>query len=429
MHDNKTLRYLLGFTSIIIAICSASFSVYGLSLIFSGIAIAIMIMASVIELGKIVAVAFLYQRWRTINLGLRFFLGIMIVGAMTVTSLGIFGILSSGYEKAAIELNSQSSQIDLLNNKKSYFVSQIKNLENQKSFYEQRALQLSALRKNQEQRLDNIYQINSNTKSGIPNKSDKSTISLIKQTNIDIDSANKKADKIISKISQLNDSIQLIDEKMQLVIINNNKIGLDPLKYLSRISSNSIDSFIKWFIILLLSIFDPFAVILLMSFNQMDLDKHKVIEETKEKSSLFKKLITKLENKKDKSAEDNFNENIFTEENLKENNNNLIINESISENQNELEKNIENVNKNIYIEENKEEAKLKQNEQINLQEKEGDIKFEMNTTNKMETEENADDFKSAEELEKIAIEISKQYEKERLEGGTQMQPDGGMRPK
>ncbi len=273
MNDNKVLRFFVGFTAFVIAVCSAAFSVYGLSLIFAGIAIAIMIMASVIELGKVVSVAFLYQRWRTINWLFRFILGIMILAGMTVTSAGIFGILSSGYEKAAVELNSQENQISLLNNKKTYFVSQIKNLEIQKSFNEQRAIQLSTLRKSQEQRLDKLVD---------DKRSSTSTIGLIKQSNIDIDSANQKVDRIMLKISSLNDSIQVTDEKIQSVTLTNNRVGLDPLKYLSRTTKTSSDNSVKWFIALLISIFDPMAIMLLMAFNQMNLDKNKSEKEEKE---------------------------------------------------------------------------------------------------------------------------------------------------
>ena len=123
LKNNRTLQFFVGFTAILIAICSAAFSVYGLSLIFAGIATLIIIMGSVVELGKIVSVAFLYQRWRTIKLLFRTIFGILILAGMAVTSAGIFGILSSGYEKAAVELTTQISQIDLLNNKKVYFSS------------------------------------------------------------------------------------------------------------------------------------------------------------------------------------------------------------------------------------------------------------------------------------------------------------------
>jgi hypothetical protein len=301
LHDNKTLRYLVGFTAIVIALCSAAFSVYGLSLMFAGIAVIMMIMGSVIELGKVVAVAYLYQRWKTINWVFRGLMALMIVGAMAVTSTGIFGILSSGYEKAAVEMTSQSNEISLLNNKKTYFVSQIKNLETQKTFYEQRAIQLSTLRKNQEERLDKLT---------TDKRSSSSTDKLIKQSNIDIDSANKRVDGIMLKVNQLNDSIQSTDQKIQTVTLTNNNSSLDPLKYLSRTVNESADKFVKWFIILLIFIFDPFAIVLLMAFNQMNLDKNHKNEVVKEEKEPIFNKFKKFFKKKEKLIEPHIEEPI-----------------------------------------------------------------------------------------------------------------------
>jgi hypothetical protein len=430
MQDNKVLRFLVGFTAIAIAICSASFSIYGLSLIFSGISAAVIVMASVIELGKIVSVAFLYQRWKTINWAFRSILGVMIITCMIITSAGIFGILSSGYEISSVELNTQENKISLLNNKKTYYLSQIKNLESQKLFYEQRAIQLASQRSSQERRLDSL---------NARNRSEKSTLDLINKANIDIDSANKKIDRIILKTTSLNDSIQKTDEIIQTVIIDNNKARLDPLKYLSRITSNSMDNIIKWLIALFISIFDPAAVVLLMAFSQMTLDKSRInknIPEKKESSSTKQRKKKDVKINNDISTIDlkediNIDENNF--ESLKKNAYIYTIKEKDLEqlnsekpdNKSELDS-PKNISTPDFIEINN-HTPYDPPAEVNLSEKL--IKeTEMNTTNNMENNQEIPVEKIQENTaEKEVIEILKTFDPPRP-ATTHMNPDGGMVP-
>jgi hypothetical protein len=95
----------------------------------------------------------------------------------------------------------------------------------------------------------------------------------------------------------LNDSIQSTDQKIQKVTLTNNNVGLDPLKYLSRTINESADKAVKWFIILLISIFDPMAIMLLMAFNQMNLDKQEPSGIANEKEPLLDRIKKKFKKK------------------------------------------------------------------------------------------------------------------------------------
>ena len=101
-----------------IAMSAAYFSVVGIASIFAASYIPAIVMATGLEAGKLVAASYLYRYWRITPLPLRGVLGIFIVVLMFVTSVGIFGFLSQGYQKTSeamriltVELDSYQSEI------------------------------------------------------------------------------------------------------------------------------------------------------------------------------------------------------------------------------------------------------------------------------------------------------------------------------
>ncbi len=74
-------KHLVIFTSLLIAGCAAYFSVYGIGLLFSGATIAAMIMASSLELGKLVTTSWLFRYWNKANILMRTYM--IIVDSIT----------------------------------------------------------------------------------------------------------------------------------------------------------------------------------------------------------------------------------------------------------------------------------------------------------------------------------------------------------
>lgn len=84
------------------------YSIAGLAAIFAGAAIPIMIMGSVLEVGKLVTASWLYQNWKNSPRFLKYYLSIAVIVLMFITSMGIFGYLS----KAHVEQTAPSSLIE-----------------------------------------------------------------------------------------------------------------------------------------------------------------------------------------------------------------------------------------------------------------------------------------------------------------------------
>lgn len=123
----KVFTLLIGGAALFIAGCAAYFSVRGIALTFGAVSaftIPIIIMASSLEFGKLIAASFLYRHWNTCNKTLRTYLSFAVVLLVFITSAGIYGYLSQafeqtlnqveGYEKEIVSLQRQQTEYDRL---------------------------------------------------------------------------------------------------------------------------------------------------------------------------------------------------------------------------------------------------------------------------------------------------------------------------
>jgi hypothetical protein len=98
----RFLAFLVLISALAIAGCAAYFSIVGLTLLFVGSGVSIVVMGTALEVGKFIAVTFLKQKWEEIGLALKFYLITATVVLMFITSIGIYGYLSAGYNATSI---------------------------------------------------------------------------------------------------------------------------------------------------------------------------------------------------------------------------------------------------------------------------------------------------------------------------------------
>ena len=101
----------LGLSALFIAGCAAFFSVFGIGKLFSGAFIAVVIMASSLEIGKLVTASFLYRYWDKINLLQKVYMAAATIMLILITSAGIFGYLSNAYQGATVEFEKQTTAL------------------------------------------------------------------------------------------------------------------------------------------------------------------------------------------------------------------------------------------------------------------------------------------------------------------------------
>ena len=108
---SKSFPKLVGLSALLIAGSAAFFSVFGLSKLFAGAQLAVIIMAGSLEFGKLVAASFLYRYWTNINLLHRTYMTIATIILVLITSAGIFGFLSNAYQGATVTFEKESTAL------------------------------------------------------------------------------------------------------------------------------------------------------------------------------------------------------------------------------------------------------------------------------------------------------------------------------
>ena len=111
------LSILTFITSLAIAAVAAWYSIIGLTTIFSAAVVPIIIMGVVLEIGKLVAAAWVYQNWKETNVLLKSYLVSAIVVLMLITSMGIYGFLSKSHIDAGINTTEISVKLERLDNR------------------------------------------------------------------------------------------------------------------------------------------------------------------------------------------------------------------------------------------------------------------------------------------------------------------------
>jgi|TARA_B100001094_G_scaffold326854_1_gene383810 hypothetical protein len=104
-------------TALSISAVAIYYSIAGLAAIFAAAAIPIMIMGTVLEVGKLVTASWLYQNWKAAGLAIKTYLSIAVVVLMLITSMGIFGFLSKAHVEQSSLGSTQQVKLDNINEK------------------------------------------------------------------------------------------------------------------------------------------------------------------------------------------------------------------------------------------------------------------------------------------------------------------------
>jgi hypothetical protein len=252
--------YIMLAMALIVAGCAGYFSVWGLSQLFAGASTAVIIMASGLEIGKIITTTALHRYWNKISGMLRFYLTTSVLVLMLITSAGIYGFLSNAYQKTANKLEIHEGEISVFENKKDLFKT---NIDDNNKIIEQknkRIDQLSQLRSNQESRLD----------AATNNRNRNGARSDIENSNNEIQKLYAEVDGLNQKNSSLNDSIGKYNTMVLEMKANSDIAGeVGPLKYISELTGTPMSKVVNFLILLLIFVFDPLAVALVLMTNKV----------------------------------------------------------------------------------------------------------------------------------------------------------------
>ena len=277
----KFRTLLLGLSALFVAFNAAFFSVSGLSKLFAGAAFSVIIMASSLELAKLITASYLYNYWEKINKSFRIYLSGAVFILILITSLGIYGFLTSAFQDTFNQFSIKEKQLAFLEQKEKFWNDDVIRYDEELNRISSNISTLSNAK------VSNIQVRDTSVSSGF--RSTISTTELrISQKRIEVEEENRKG--VQSKREVAADSLQSIQLNILKVESSEGVSSeLGPLQYLSGLLDKPMDVIINWFILIIIFVFDPLAVALVIAFsNALKVDKGVVdIKKVVEKRTLY----------------------------------------------------------------------------------------------------------------------------------------------
>jgi hypothetical protein len=270
----KIRTLLLGLSALFIAFNAAFFSVTGLAKLFAGASLSVILMASSLELAKLIVAGYLYNYWEKINKGFRIYLLGATFILVLITSLGIYGFLTSAFQDTFKTYSVTSKEKVFLQQKEKFWEDDVARYEKELERISENISTLSSAKSQQIQYTD---------KDGTVRNSVSTAELRAAQSRITEEEKNRK--EVQSKRQVAADSLQSIQLQI-LQIDTNTEVGseLGPLEYLSGLLGKPMDVIINWFILIIIFVFDPLAIALVVAFNNAvkvdkgEEDKKKIVQ-------------------------------------------------------------------------------------------------------------------------------------------------------
>jgi hypothetical protein len=247
----RIFPFIIALSALSVSASAAFYSVSGLMKLFAGAAFAVGVMAASLEVSKLVIASLLYQYWSTLNKALRVYLMVAVSILILITSMGIYGFLSSAYQETASKYQIVTQQITALETKKKLYEGTRDNILKEKQ-------SLSDLRGSLSKGSTTQY---TDSKGNLVVRSNNASIKQL-------DKASQSDDKLSSKIDIVNDSIFSIENKILEIKTNSTSSSeLGPLKYLSGLTGIGMDRIINYLLLVIIFVFDPLAIALVIAAN------------------------------------------------------------------------------------------------------------------------------------------------------------------
>ena len=234
---------------------AAYYSIIGLTAIFAGAVIPVIIMGSVLEVGKITTTVWLRKYWKHCGWMLKLYLVPAVVALAVLTSMGIFGFLSKAHMEQGVTSGDVQAKLSLIDEK---IKTQRDNVE----------LARKAL-----QQMD--AQVDARLSRGDSENSAERAVAIRRQQASERSKLQKEIGDAQKVIAQLN-------EERAPIAAENRKVEAEvgPIKYVAALiygdnpDANLLERAVRWVIILLVIVFDPLAIALVLAANSSkDWDK------------------------------------------------------------------------------------------------------------------------------------------------------------
>lgn len=257
--QKRVFPFIIALTALSVSASAAFYSVTGLSKLFAGASVAVLIMASSLEFAKLVIASLLYQYRKTLPKLLKIYLTTACIILVLITSMGIYGFLSSAYQETAALAGSVDSKIALIETKRDNIQSQLEVYTEEKKSINQSVTSL------RDGLANNVIQYKDPETGEIITTTSSSTRRALEKQ---LDQAIERQTEINGKVDDLNQ--KLFEYESEIVEVRSeSEIGseLGPLKYLSGLTGVPMDKIINYLLLTIIFVFDPLAISLVIAAN------------------------------------------------------------------------------------------------------------------------------------------------------------------
>lgn len=252
--------------ALVLAANVAYASVFGFMAIFAAAPYFALSMGVTIEVAKLVGISYLYRHWSEMARTFRYSLLSVTLMTILLSAIGVFGFLSRAHLENSNPVENNSARIE-------YLDEQIKT--NQAAISSANS-ELSTM----QAEIDKLIEFD---KVSGPTGSKATKEAQMPRRN-----------ELNTIISDSNDKIfDLRNEKLTLEKeVNSYSVEIGPIRYVAEMfwdvnDENNIDKAVRLLIILIMFVFDPFAILLLMAYN------HNKIKSTKQ--NIDKSVVEEIE--------------------------------------------------------------------------------------------------------------------------------------
>lgn len=235
--------------ALILSTIAAWYSIIGLTAIFAGAVIPIIVMGSSLELAKITTTVWLRKYWDKCSWVLKLYLVPAVIALALLTSMGIFGFLSKAHIDQGIGTGDVGAQVALFDEK---IKTERDNIDTSKKALQQMDAQ--------------VDQILGRTDS---DKGAERAVAIRRQQAKERSSLQNDIAKSQAEIKKFNEERAPIASQLRKV-----EAEVGPIKYIAALiygdnpDQNVLERAVRWVIILLVLVFDPLALMLVIAANQ-----------------------------------------------------------------------------------------------------------------------------------------------------------------
>ena len=257
---NLTLIVALALSAV-----AAYYSIIGLTAIFAGAVIPIVVMGIILEISKITTTVWLRTYWSRCSLLMKSYLVPSVIILALITSMGIFGFLSKSHLDQGIGTGDVSAKVSLIDEK---VKTQRENIKSSREALAQMDMQVN----------------------NVMVKGDTET-SAARSVQIRRQQAPERA-KLQKEIELANTNIGKLNEERAPIASQLRKVEAEvgPIKYIAAMiygdnaDQNILEKAVRWVIILLVLVFDPLAIALILAANQSKDWDEEIAEEEQDRA-------------------------------------------------------------------------------------------------------------------------------------------------